>query len=150
MLVAPGAAIVVELEVAAADIANDWVAPTRQLNSQSFGRLAEELDRPPDWRCQTKPQAGSSDRCWIADLGLNRDDMGHRPSFPLESKPLLGISENWLAWAFASRAEPSATAHTRRVRIITGCFRKIRQEWPRLRRHSAGWQADDQPFAQFV
>src|SRR5882724_1522577 len=86
LLVAPNAAVVVELQRAAGDIADDRIMPAGQLDSQSFSRRAEELDRPADWRRQTKPQAGGSHRRWVADLGLDRDNVGH--------KNLL-LSSNW-------------------------------------------------------
>src|SRR5438477_6858501 len=74
-LVAPGAAVVVEFQRAAGDVADDRIMPAGQLDSQSFYRAAEKLHCLSDSRWQPKPLTGGQDSRRIANLSLNRDNM---------------------------------------------------------------------------
>ena len=70
LLVAPGAAVVVELQAAAGQVADDRIVPAGQLDRQAGGRAAEELDRavrsgggsPSRWQAAATAAAS---RTWV-------------------------------------------------------------------------------------
>ena len=74
-LISPSSAVVVKLDVPLAQVADDRVAPTWQLNSQTSGFGSEQLDRLMNGLWQLQAPAGGLDGHGITNLGLDLNDV---------------------------------------------------------------------------
>lgn len=73
--VSPPAFVVIVLQLSAAEIADDWVVPARQLDRETSGRRREQLVLSADRRGQAETLAGRCDGCGVSNLSLNLNDV---------------------------------------------------------------------------
>src|SRR5438874_7374767 len=100
-LLAPPAAVIVELHAAGFELAHNRVVPAGKLNGQARGLATEQ------WRCaldrlwQPKPLASGLNRRSVADFRLDRDNVRHGVSWCRIKK-----EADWVYW----RPDPLAWA----------------------------------------
>src|SRR5438045_3713876 len=92
LLLAPGAAVVIEFQRASRHIAHHRVMPAWQLNRQAFDRAAKELHGLVSWLWQPKPLTGGQNSRRVANLRLNRYNMGQVNSSVLSGSKCLWIA----------------------------------------------------------
>ena len=74
-LLAPAAGKVVKPNLAAADVADDGIAPVGQPDSVAGRLAAEESSGFQRWLSQAESTAGGAQGANIADVGLDRDNV---------------------------------------------------------------------------
>lgn len=79
-LALPATSVVVIVQLPRVDICDSGVTPGGQLHGPASLRAAKQCGFPKNWLRQVKPIACGANRRRVANLGLDRDDVGQRES----------------------------------------------------------------------